>query len=72
MGFLTNIASRRPPNLNWSPATVGGFPGAVFFDGDDPLLTLSFETVDDLVARVFIVSNPDKLRHLKRVSARPK
>ncbi|HZJ26882.1 MAG TPA: RNA polymerase sigma factor SigJ [Acidimicrobiia bacterium] len=64
--FLVNIAARRPPNLNWSLATVGGFPGAVFYDGNEPLLTLSFEAIDGLFARVFIVSNPDKLRHLQR------
>jgi RNA polymerase sigma-70 factor (ECF subfamily) len=43
---------------------VNGLPGFVTLEGGDTLQTTALEIVDDKVAGVYIVRNPDKLRHL--------
>ena len=43
-------------------AEVNGMPGVVAWDGDAVVLAASLVVVDGLVAQVFVVRNPEKLR----------
>jgi RNA polymerase sigma-70 factor (ECF subfamily) len=48
------------------PATVNGLPGFVRFDGDRAHAVLAFGIAGDRIVSVFVISNPDKLRHIRR------
>jgi RNA polymerase sigma-70 factor (ECF subfamily) len=48
---------------------VNGQPGAVFIDRDDrPLVAVALDIADGLVQTIRAVSNPEKLRHLRRTA----
>ena len=54
------------------PAEINGQPGAVFFDPEgQPVLVVSLDIADDQVQAIRAVSNPDKLSHLRHLSAEP-
>lgn len=48
------------------PAKINGLPGFVRFQNGHPLAVLAFGVAADRIQQVFVISNPDKLRHLKR------
>lgn len=43
---------------------INGLPGFVTIEGRGSLQTTAFEIVDGRIAAIFVVRNPDKLRHL--------
>jgi RNA polymerase sigma-70 factor (ECF subfamily) len=43
---------------------INGLPGFVTVEGDDTLQTTALDIVDGKIAGIYIVRNPDKLRHL--------
>jgi len=47
------------------PATVNGLAGFVVREADGLIDTMAFETRDGRVAAIYIVRNPEKLRHVK-------
>ncbi len=51
------------------PATINGLPGFVRFHDGQALAVLAFGIVGGRIQAVFIISNPDKLRHLQRPGA---
>lgn len=51
------------------PATVNGLPGFVRFHGGRAQSVLAFGVVAGRIQAVFVISNPDKLRHLHRPGA---
>ena len=63
--FLEGIATKWPPPPpdRIDQTSLNGLPGYVlhFVDGPE---TLAFELADDLVTAIYIVRNPDKLKHL--------
>jgi len=48
------------------PATVNGLPGFVRFNDDRAQAVLAFGVAGGRIAAVFVISNPDKLRHIQR------
>ena len=44
--------------------TINGLPGFIVDGPDGPVQTTAFEIEDDVVRAIYIVRNPDKLRHL--------
>jgi RNA polymerase sigma-70 factor, ECF subfamily len=51
-------------------AEINGQPGALLFDGDGvPVVAISLDIADDQVQTLHAVTNPEKLEHLRRVSA---
>lgn len=44
--------------------TINGLPGFVTVEADDTLQTTALEIVDGQIAAIYVVRNPDKLRHL--------
>ena len=47
-------------------ATVNGLPGLVHFDGDHAQRVMAFGIHDGRIHALFVITNPDKLRHLTR------
>lgn len=45
-------------------ATINGLPGAIVDGPDGPAQTAAFEIEGDLIRALYVVRNPDKLRHL--------
>ena len=48
------------------PAQINGLPGFVIERGADEMLTVAFDYRDGLIAGIYLMINPDKLRHLRR------
>jgi RNA polymerase sigma-70 factor (ECF subfamily) len=63
-------ATRKRPGAWWRPdfrihlATVNGLPGAVVEGSEGAVQTAALEIEDGVVRALYIVRNPDKLRHL--------
>lgn len=49
-------------------ATINGLPGFVRYENGEAKAVLAFGTAEGKIHAVFVISNPDKLRHLHRVS----
>lgn len=59
--------SYRPHRL--LPATVNGLPGLIVATSDGPTGTFALELAGDLIRRIYVVRNPDKLRHVNAMVA---
>jgi RNA polymerase sigma-70 factor (ECF subfamily) len=51
------------------PAMINGLPGFVSFDGDRVLRVMAFGIRDGRIHALFVITNPDKLRHIVRPDA---
>ena len=49
-------------------ATVNGLPGLVTFDGDRATRVMAFGFEGGCIREIFVITNPDKLRHLSRTA----
>jgi RNA polymerase sigma-70 factor (ECF subfamily) len=65
MRFLAGVSTKWPqtPPSRIEATTLNGVPGFVFHTDEGPE-TLSFELDGDRVTTIYIVRNPDKLKHL--------
>jgi RNA polymerase sigma-70 factor (ECF subfamily) len=45
-------------------ATINGLPGVIAEGSEGPVQTAAFEITGDVVRALYVVRNPDKLRHL--------
>jgi RNA polymerase sigma-70 factor (ECF subfamily) len=50
-------------------ATINGLPGVILDGSDGPVQTTAFEIEDGIVRALYVVRNPDKLRHLAATAA---
>ena len=50
-------------------ATINGLPGVILDGPEGPVQTTAFEIEGDVIRALYVVRNPDKLRHLAAVSA---
>jgi RNA polymerase sigma-70 factor (ECF subfamily) len=64
MRFMIGVTRKQPAALRSLPARINGMPGLIGYVGGTPLFTLSLDIVEGRIAGVYIVRNPDKLRHL--------
>jgi len=68
-------ATRRRPGAWWRDdftlrfATINGLPGVIVDAPEGPVQTAAFEIEGDVVRALYVVRNPDKLRHLASVAA---
>jgi RNA polymerase sigma-70 factor, ECF subfamily len=63
--FLTRIAQGRPPSTVFAPCVVNGHPGFLTIVDGRPFNATALDVADGVVRAVYIVVNPDKLRHLR-------
>ena len=67
--FLVEVTRKRPDQW-WRDdfrvrlATVNGLPGVVVEGSEGPVQTSAFEIEGDVIRAMYVVRNPDKLRHL--------
>ncbi|MEU6103979.1 RNA polymerase sigma factor SigJ [Streptomyces flaveolus] len=57
------IARRRPETMTFSERTVNGRPGLVAEQGGAVVTVFAFEVVGDRITHIWVVRNPEKLRH---------
>lgn len=76
--FLVEATRKRPGAAAWWRddfrlrfATVNGLPGVVVDSPEGVVQTAAFEIQDGLIRGLYVVRNPDKLRHLARAAAPP-
>ena len=70
--FLVDVTRKRPgawwrEDFTLRLGTVNGLPGLIVEAPEGPVQTTAFEIVDDVIRALYIVRNPDKLRHLAPV-----
>jgi RNA polymerase sigma-70 factor, ECF subfamily len=65
--FLAGIARKNPalPAMRWRAATVNGLAGFVMCEDDGATDTMAFEHRDGRIVAIYIVRNPEKLRHVR-------
>ncbi|CAG7654462.1 RNA polymerase sigma-70 factor [Paenibacillus allorhizosphaerae] len=63
--FLLGVNSKRPDSMVAQPAVINGSPGIVHLHNGRPYSMMLFELLDSRVHRVYVVRNPDKMRHVK-------
>jgi RNA polymerase sigma-70 factor (ECF subfamily) len=74
--FLVD-ASRPHPGQWWRQdftvrlATINGLPGVIVDGPEGPVQTAAFEIEGDVIRALYVVRNPDKLRHLAAAAAPP-
>ena len=72
--FLVEVTRKRP-GAWWRDeftvrfATINGLPGVIVDAPEGPVQTAAFEIEDDVIRALYVVRNPDKLRHLAKASA---
>jgi RNA polymerase sigma-70 factor (ECF subfamily) len=72
--FLIEAARKRPgawwrDDFTMRFATINGLPGVIVDGSEGPVQTAAFEFDGDVVRALYVVRNPDKLRHLSTASA---
>ena len=66
--FLVGVASKGwRPEFTLRFATINGLPGVIVDSPEGPVQTAAFDIDGDLIRAMYVVRNPDKLRHLPRV-----
>lgn len=72
--FMVEV-TRKHPGQWWRDdftvrfATINGLPGVIVDAPEGPVQTAAFEIDGDVIRALYIVRNPDKLRHLATASA---
>ena len=67
--FLVNVTRKRPDawwRADFRPrfSLINGLPGILIDSSEGPVQTTAFEIEGDVVRALYVVRNPDKLRHL--------
>jgi RNA polymerase sigma-70 factor (ECF subfamily) len=57
------IARRGPETMTFSERTANGRPGLVAEQGGAVVTVFAFEVVGDRITRIWVVRNPEELRH---------
>ncbi len=64
-GIVLGMAHYVPPEVTYRPAWINGEPGVVSYLNGQPFSAVIIEVRDSLIQTVFVVTNPDKLKHLR-------
>ncbi|MDD2765407.1 MAG: sigma-70 family RNA polymerase sigma factor [Opitutaceae bacterium] len=62
--FATLTRKYGPPH-SATPARINGLPGLLMLDYNNVTQTLAFEIRDGAIATLYLIRNPDKLRHVR-------
>ena len=73
--FLVEVTRKRPgawwrDDFTTRFATINGLPGVIVDAPEGPVQTAAFEIEGDVIRALYVVRNPDKLRHLATSSPR--
>lgn len=63
-GLAGKMARRGKPGGVYRPVLINGLPGYVSIEGDAILQATALDIRDGLVQAIYVVRNPDKLRHV--------
>lgn len=63
-GLMLGLWSHRPEGVTWEAKSVNGMPGFIFMLDGRVTHVLHFEVTKTEIRRVYVVTNPDKLKHL--------
>lgn len=63
--FLAGVVAKSPPGYSHKLAIVNGQSGIVAYTHGKPYTVLSFHVEHGLLANIYILLNPDKLRHIQ-------
>jgi RNA polymerase sigma-70 factor, ECF subfamily len=65
--FLVGVARKNPelPAMQWRAATVNGLAGFVMREEGGAIDTIAFEHHDGRIVAIYVVRNPEKLRHVR-------
>jgi RNA polymerase sigma-70 factor, ECF subfamily len=71
--FLVDVTRKRPgawwrEDFTLRFATINGLPGVIVDGAQGPVQTAAFEIEGDVIRALYVVRNPDKLRHLAAAS----
>lgn len=62
--FFEGLMAKLPEAFSYRLADVNGQPGIVCYSGKQPVNVVSFQIQEDRVHGIYIVVNPDKLKHV--------
>ncbi len=64
--FLAGVTRKTPPTtgFSWRQETVDGLPGIVAIENGEVQHTMAFEIDDGRITAIYVVRNPDKLKHV--------
>jgi RNA polymerase sigma-70 factor, ECF subfamily len=74
--LLVDVARKRPgawwrDDFTLRFATINGLPGVIVDAPEGPVQTAAFEIERDVIRALYVVRNPEKLRHLAPAPAPP-
>jgi RNA polymerase sigma-70 factor (ECF subfamily) len=65
--LIAGLAKKGGPTIQKvRPSQINGAPGFIIERPDGEVLTMAFDFRDGLIANIYVVINPDKLRHLRK------
>ncbi|MBV8216484.1 MAG: RNA polymerase sigma-70 factor [Verrucomicrobia bacterium] len=64
--FLFGIQANVPADAEFRLEQVNAAKGILVLSADTPIAVLTFSVTDGQIATIYVVTNPDKLRHLTR------
>lgn len=71
LSLFAGVARKQAePIVDMCPAAINGLPGCVATLANGDMLTIALEIASDRIGRVYVVRNPDKLKHVHD-TARP-
>ncbi|WP_433945570.1 RNA polymerase sigma-70 factor [Paenibacillus sp. SN-8-1] len=65
--FFSGLLSRPPEGFSYSVTGVNGDIGIVTYTNGQPLNVVTFQVQERQIANIYIVVNPDKLRHIPAI-----
>ncbi|TVY01456.1 sigma-70 family RNA polymerase sigma factor [Cohnella terricola] len=65
--FLLGVAGKIPPGFAYRIAAVNGQTGIVCYSEGVPINVFTFRAEGDLISEIYIVLNPDKISHIRKL-----
>ncbi|MNY28829.1 ECF RNA polymerase sigma factor SigJ [compost metagenome] len=62
--FFSNLLAKTPEGFSYSVTAVNGDTGIVTYTNGQPLNVVTFQVQEGRIASIYLVVNPDKLRHI--------
>jgi RNA polymerase sigma-70 factor (ECF subfamily) len=66
--FTVGVVRKGEITMDVEPALMNGLPGFVLTDSRGDVRTVAFEVADGMLSAIYLVANPNKLKHLRPVA----